>query len=407
LGSILNYSFTDLAFETLDKEEYFNINTTTTDYYISVLNTPLSLYFYNYTDSSKSTDVLISDGKGNNYFNASSVEVLKVNKEFEEGYVIATFNMGNDTPTQQYQYYNTLTNIINESILVLDDLNSFGYFKVIDKFGVPLREAQVKLKAVYIDDTYNTGVLQTINQKYTDDSGYVNMFYEENNNIVYTITISKEGYGSYQNIITLRDIENSDKASAFAIKLEKSSSGLNNNLQMYYQPFENSTTSIELSFFSTIYDTIQFKTGYMEDTGLSYQTIPKSTNLDDVYTTILDVNEHYLLDGNDITLYLLLDNGEERTYTIKQKGETKEIFSNLKNNSNEYIPLMIFIMLLMVIVGVRYQFKTDEMGVNIYFIGIVIMSLITQQVLFGAMVLMFIGIYYLTKGFKRMSENTQ
>jgi hypothetical protein len=404
LGSSINYSYSQSTGETVDKNGSINFYTNQTDYYIYVENTPFKMYFNNISGGDEDTNYLIIDSVDTSLYNGSSAYALFIQKQFAKGLVKTIFNYNGSTIfEQQYNYINDLTKNINEEMLILNDLNSIGFFKITDIYGVIIENAIVKVQAR--DIGYPNLALRTVNQVLTDSTGNTLMYYELGNDIVYWITVSAEGYEVYQNSIDLDNIENGDSSTPETISLKKGDNNVKNGLATFFDTnYLNSTVQIPLYFYTVDYSTIKFKTQYMVDKGIEYVTIPENANLDNIHKYTIFKQVDYSGNGNDITLYVLADD-EEFTYTIKYQGEVTEIFSGINKTDNEYFPLITFIGLLFVIVGIRFTFKSDESSVNVFFIGILLMSLITQTFIFGFIVMMMVGTYYLAKGFKRVSEN--
>jgi hypothetical protein len=405
LGNSINYSYIDKSGETINKNGSINFSTAQTEYYIYVENTPFKMYFYDAGYNNVATNFLILDSIGNIRYNESSLNAVYIQKSFAKGLVRAIFNWDNTTFEQQFQYNNDYTANINEKMLILPNINSVGFFKITDLYGLEIEGATIKLQARHQNET---SPLLTTNQILTDDNGNGVMYYELGNGYYYWISVNAEGYVPKQIQIDLDNIENGNSNTPYIIQLEKDGTVINNGLSAYFnKEYTNTTTSIPMYFYTTKYDTIKFKTQYMADRGQNWITIPENTNLDNVFKYTMIYGKHYDLDGSDIIIYVNAD-GTEFKYTIKQESsDTQNIFGGLKNNTNEYLPLLLFIALLIVILGVRYQFQDDSMSVNLFFFGIVILSLIRQDALWGYIPLMYIGIYYLSKLFKKMGENTE
>ena len=416
------YNISDLGLEHATQDGTLNFVTSIKEYNVTLVANPFTLAFYSKNNTLYNvTNGTITDASTQTVL-FSNTSIIYKEQDWDTGLVKVTFNEVNNSVFQTFEYINTYQEIINEQLYVFNDLNEFsdvGFFKVVDEFGQPIADATVTLKAITKNETDATFLIsqyRIANQLVSTKTGYVSMFYEQNQaEVSYLLTVSAEGYGVKSQVFNPEIESIATFNEAKEIVLVTNTVTLSDGIGIYTtNSFFNTTESIGLSVFGGQYSQIYFKTQYYIDNVVDEWININDINNDGVHSTTLTEGTHFSNEvTTDITIYVRGDNDFNTTFTIPYDTPVEKVFTQLTSFTSdvetETVGFFALVILILVSLVVRYTMEnSDGIATRVFLFGIVFWVVVTQNIaIFGYPALTIVGYYIMTLVIKAIYKEVE
>lgn len=392
-NATLTINLTDLTYYNQNYYGGINITETQNEYNISLEPNKLVLDFYN-GGTSVNTEGEISDIEKVMRFQNTSLVVIQ--QDLEEGYVKAVFNMQSWTNwTQFYEYKNDFETHIAEQIEILNNTDTYAYFKVSDKGNSPIKDAIIRAE-------FNTPILGSwtnytlIGQRLTGDDGTTFFWFDSNTYVL--ITVLADGYLPQEMLLRIGDEQATGKTLSIPIHLEESSTGVEDGIWAYLpSQVENKSTDIKGVIYAKGKDKVEITTTYREGLGLSNRTLT-GDNYDRYYFTLISGTDFASIGNDAIVVKIYVDGTLYATRTIDVNNLRTDIL-NWSGLDNALVRIFGFIALIIICSIVGYTFNSISAGFTTFMIGIIPLGLVAD----GLGWLTLIGvIYFVARGIMKI-----
>lgn len=353
--------------------------------------TMLNLRFYDGNDLKITNGSVLNPAE--NYsiynFNASSITLYNVNFTNNEVIRVA-LNFNQTTYGQYYEYINTLSTHVNESMQILDNLDGNELIiRVVDEGKQPIENAIVTALLMNRDIGYNRwNDSMMFGQRVTDSDGIARFKTEENSLI--GILVTRTGYVMEPFTLQEADTEYS-LTSPLIIVMETSTSGALNGL-VHTLPRRTNDTTIQINFSVGLRNanSIKFNTSH-------YTTFTQMTkeNYRWVWDRELIPGTHFVSGTtNDIIIHIYVDDVFNTAWTIQYDNTSKtEIFDYPDSLSSTYVIPIVWILVILLAWFSQYIFRsettTNKTGPLVFKVGCIIAAFISSSFLWLSVLVMF------------------
>lgn len=387
-------NLTDTSLKNRENTTVITINGTQEEYNISLPANRLTITFVQ-NSTYLNTSGYIVDENRTRFFNETPVIIVQ--QDMEDGDVGIYWGLVNGVNyTQYYEYQNNYTTHVSETLEILQQLDWYAYFQVIDYSGAYVEDAIIRTEFSYHHQNISWNDHDLIGQRIVKNEPVL-FWFDSRGHVL--VTVTAVGYEPYQVLLPAGGDtgESYTKDNPFEIRMRESTTSVASNAWLYVKPtYTNTSTTIPISMTALGYDKVEITTDYRQNNGLEWIDISEeATALYRYDYTLTNGTDYDQSTFSDIILMVRLDGTNTDNTTIAYDENAKTELLTWTAIDSELINPILFIALILLSAFIGMILNEEEISITTFKIGAIGISFISTSFMWLSVVVL---ISWLAKG---------